>query len=60
MNNHKVSAQSLIPWQRQTQKCAKSDFGNVKAQLEIALAPARIDGREWYGYGLRVQVTENV
>jgi hypothetical protein len=60
MNNHKVPAQSLISWLRQTQKCVKLDCGKVKAQLEIAPAPERMAGRGWYGYTSRVRVTENV
>jgi hypothetical protein len=60
MNNHKVSAQSLISWLRKTQKCEKSDFGNVKVELEIAPAPERTTGGGWYEYSWRVQVTDNV
>jgi hypothetical protein len=60
MNNHKVPAQSLISWLRKTQKCEKSDFEKLKVQLEIAQALERIAGRRGYGYGLRVQMTENV
>jgi hypothetical protein len=44
MNNNRVSAQSLISWLRKTQKCEKSDLGEVKVQLEIAPVPERIDG----------------
>jgi hypothetical protein len=47
MNNHKVAAQSLICWLRKTSKCEKSDFGEVKVQLEIAPTPDSIAGREW-------------
>jgi hypothetical protein len=47
MNNHKVSAQSLIFWLRKTPKCEKSEFGEAKVQLEIAPAPERIAGRGW-------------
>jgi hypothetical protein len=54
MNNHKVSAQSLICWLRKTPKCEKLDFGKVDVQLEIALAPDSIASRGWYGHGLRV------
>jgi hypothetical protein len=54
MNNHKVSAQSLICWLRKTPKCTKSDFGKVKALLEIPPTPERITGRGWYGYSSRV------
>jgi hypothetical protein len=60
MNNHKVSAPSLICWLRKTPKCEKLDFGEVKVQLEIAPDPAKIDGRRWYRYSSRVHVTENV
>jgi hypothetical protein len=60
MNSHKVSAQSLISWQRKTKKCEKTEFENLKAQLEISLAPYRIAGKGRYGYGSRVQVAEIV
>jgi hypothetical protein len=54
MNNHKVSAQSLISWQRKTEKCEKSEFENLKVQLEIAPASAGTAGRRGCGYGSRV------
>jgi hypothetical protein len=60
MNNHKVPAQSLISWQRNTQKCEKSDSGKVKARLEKAPTPERIAGRGCYEYSSRVQATESV
>jgi hypothetical protein len=60
MNNHKISAESLISWQRMIQKCGKLDFGKVKVRLEIDPTPERIAAGRWYGYGLREQVTENV
>jgi hypothetical protein len=52
MDNDKVSAQSLISWLRKTRKCEKSDFGELKVQLEVTPAPERIAGKWWYGYGL--------
>jgi hypothetical protein len=60
MNNHKVSAQFLFPWQRKTQKCEQPDFEKMKNQLEIAPAPVRVDGRKWYGHSSKEQVTANV
>jgi hypothetical protein len=60
LHGHRVSAQSLICWLRKTPKCEKSDFGEVKVQLEIALTPGRIAARGRYQYSSRVQVTENV
>jgi hypothetical protein len=52
MHNDTVTAQSLISWQRKTQKCEKWDFEKVKDQLEIAPTPERMTVREWHGYGL--------
>jgi hypothetical protein len=60
MNNHKVPAQSLICWLRQTQKCEKSDFGEVKVQLEMALTPDTVKGTGCYGHVSGVQVPENI
>jgi hypothetical protein len=36
------------------------DFGKLKAPLEIAPTLERFDGRGWYGYSWREQVSENV
>jgi hypothetical protein len=46
MKDYKVSAQSLISWQSKSKKNEKMDFENLKIQLDIPLAPARIAGRE--------------
>ena len=54
MYNHQVSAQSLISWQRKTQKCEKTGFGNLEFQLEIAPAPSRIAEGGGYGHGSAV------
>jgi hypothetical protein len=54
MNNHKVSAQTLISWQRKTEKCEKPDFLKLEVHLDIAQAPEGMAQRESYGCSLRV------
>jgi hypothetical protein len=50
MKDYKVSAQSLISWQRKTEKCEKLECGKMKFQLEISPASERVAGRGGYGY----------